>query len=271
MDKELLKSYINIDAKNIFEYQMIITQLNNIKQTLSYEELLKIMPTLTINDDEIILISDTHYGSTLENYSYIDLVFDYAKKNNIKTIIHGGDFIQGNYAPRKDIYQNIFEQLYYVLNNYPRDNDINTHLLFGNHDYQLLKKSYDLTFDIFESRKDINIIGLKQTYINWKNHIMYMNHYIPKQNQYYPRLKSFLKIHGHHHEYDFTDDLTKIYLPSLSDDIKYYGNVVYPGFLTIKLDDDSFEVKYILISNNKLYTNAPSLKKELRKNDYINK
>ena len=271
MDKDLLKNYFNhdIDINNIIDYQLALSQLKGID--VDKNDLRKILPTLQIMDDKIIIISDTHFGSTLDNYDYIKMVFDYANKNNISTIIHGGDFIQGTYAPRRNTNYSSLEQLYEVLNNYPYDNNIKTYLLFGNHDYLALKKSYELTFDIFKSRNDINIIGLKQAYIEWKNYLVYLNHFIPKLDLYMPRLEAIIKLYGHRHEFNYDDAINHIYLPSLSDDIKYYGDVVYPGFVVSTLNDDYIEFKIYPISNNKIYEHAPSIGKELVKYDYLRK
>ena len=271
MNTEIITKYVdnNINVNNILDYQMLINMLKN--ANIDDKDLKKILPTLKINDDEIILISDTHYGSIYDNYDYIKIVYDFASKNNIKTIIHGGDFIQGTYAPLRNPNQSIFGQMEEVLHNYPHDNNIHNYVLLGNHDYLLVRKSLDKTIEYFDMRNDISTIGLKQTYIDWKNYLIFLYHSLPKIELYNYKVNCLIKLYGHRHEYNYTDSIKKIYLPTLSDDVKYYGNVVYPGFIKMKLDDEALEIQYYPIANNKIYDTNIVLRKELKYYDYLNK
>lgn len=268
MNKEVLYKYLDnkVDINNVLDYQIILSQLKNVY--VDENDLKEILPIFSFNDDEIIVTSDTHYGSIYENYDYIRLVYDFAKKNNIRTIINGGDFIQGTYRPLKYPNRNVFELTEEVLDRYPYDESIHNYILLGNHDYTLLKKSIDTTFELFQKRDDIKIMGLKQLYIKWKEYLVFMYHYIPKVRMYTPRLNTLIKLYGHHHDYNYTDDLEKFYLPSLCGDVKYYGNVVYPGFLKLKLDED-LEIRFYPIANNKIYDTGISLRKELKDYDYF--
>ena len=270
MNKELLSKFIenNIEFNNVIEYQILISQLKNTH--IEQSELKELLPTLSIDDNEIIIISDTHYGSIFDNYDYIKLVYEYAAKNNIKTIIHGGDFIQGTYKPLRRNGQNVFDQTEEVLNKYPYDKNINNYLLFGNHDYLLIRQSIEKTFEIFNARKDINIIGLKQAYVNWKNYLLSFYHNVDKVDLYNFRVNTLMRFLGHRHDYNYTDDLRKVFLPTLSDDIKYYGDVVYPGFVKAKFDDEVLDIRYYPIAKNKIYDTTVSLRKELIKYDYLN-
>lgn len=270
MNYNLLNKYIdNIRINNILEYQIALGFLRDID--IEENDLRILFTNLYLNDDEIIIVSDTHYGSIYDNFDYIKLVYEYAKKNNIKTILHGGDFIQGTYAPVRDSGINVFEQLESTLYKYPHDKNIKNYLLLGNHDYLLIRKSIEKTFELFNIRNDINVIGLKNIYINWKDYLVYMYHNIPKLYLYNHKLDTLIKLYGHHHDYNYSDNLGKVYLPSLSDDIKYYGNVVYPGFIKAKLDEKALVIQFYPIANNKIYDTGISLRKELKNYDYLRK
>ena len=91
----LLDSNIKIKEEDIF--------LNNIK------------------DNKIIIISDTHIGSELENISYIDLVYEFATKNNIKKIIHCGDLFQSNIKPVSKHFVNQEKQIEHLIDTAPLD------------------------------------------------------------------------------------------------------------------------------------------------------
>ena len=269
MDNNLLKQYlkINNEPKNILERQYQISKLKDIN--VPQEDLKKILPVININDDKIILISDTHYGSLYENYDYIKLVYEFADNNSINHIIHGGDFIQGTYAPLNNKKLNIYEQLIDTLSKYPNETSIQNYILLGNHDYLLIRKSIDIAFKIFSLRKDIKILGLKQAYINWKKYLISINHRVPKIDIHIPRVETQIKFYGHRHEFNYKNGYKKVFLPSLSDDIKYYGNIVYPGFIIAELTD-SITFKFYPIINNKIYDNCPSLRKELIIHDNSN-
>ena len=48
-----------------------------------------------------ILISDLHFGSKFERVDLMNIVYDYAIKNNINLIVIGGDLIDGTFGREK--------------------------------------------------------------------------------------------------------------------------------------------------------------------------
>ena len=60
------------------------------------KELYSTIQQLLIEEDKILIISDTHYGSTFEELRYTYEVFEFAKAHGVKTILHGGDIIEGD-------------------------------------------------------------------------------------------------------------------------------------------------------------------------------
>ena len=84
----------------------------------------------SLTDKKVMLISDTHYGSVYDNINYAYYAFDFAKANNIKTILHGGDILEG--SVRAKVGYGSEEQAEYFIKNYPHDKDIVTSAILGN-------------------------------------------------------------------------------------------------------------------------------------------
>ena len=208
---------------------------------------------LTVDDKKVIFISDTHYGSIYDNPKYADLVFNFAKWNSINTIFHGGDIIEGIIISKRRFDSN--EQAEYFLENYPSDKDIITYAILGNHDYMAIRDSQE-TLNILNSRDDINILGFKKTYFNWKSEIVGLQHEIKKYRLNFPFSSDGTCFKGHSHCYRVRSfsDLENIYIPALCDDtvarlsqntpgIKD-ENALKPGFLVAEHFGD-----YIVITN----------------------
>ena len=228
-------------------YMYLNNYLSHKLLKLDKEELKKSLPIRSITSNKVIAISDTHFGSTYENYNYIDLVYDYAIKNNIKVILHAGDFFQGTPKPLKKEAVDLKNQINLVINNYPYSKEIINYILLGNHDYFLIKKDLNL-YDITTKRNDLDILGLRKVYLNFNNTIISMSHHIDNVGESIPRVETLIRLCGHRHE--LMIDNSSIYLPTLSDDIKYYGyNNNYPGFLVLYLDNKLY-VEHNIIDNN---------------------
>ena len=255
---ELINKYFNDKViKDNIHYQILLKRLKRQRLTLEEEKIL--LSICEINDNNILIISDTHLGSLNENYDYLDLVYEFASKYNYHNILHGGDFMQGSCKPTIP-YQNLDDQIYRVVEKYPYDKNIKNYVLLGNHDYFLVRKYNDIP-SYFYSRDDIDIIGIKKVYINWYNYLITLNHKVPKFDLDMPRVESLINFAGHRHELSIIDNT--IYIPTLSNDIKYYGtNNNYPGFLTAKIEDDNLFVESYNIVDNKIKDNNLILKKK---------
>ena len=131
--EEIITSYL-YDKKinNYLDYQK---EVSKIAYKLSVKDQRKVLPISIIDKNKVIIISDTHYGSEYENYKYIDLVYNYAIKNNINFILHAGDFMQGTVKPVISSCQLVEDQIIHVLDNYPYEESIKNYILIGNHDY----------------------------------------------------------------------------------------------------------------------------------------
>ena len=250
MEKEqliLLKKYINKEIDNNLTYQSL---LNDLAASIPDSDLRRLIPLKKIKEDKIIVISDTHYGSKLEDYNYINLVYNYAINNNIFKILHAGDFLQGTIRPNKS--KNMEEQISVVLKNYPYDKYIQNYILLGNHDYIALRKDINL-LNYFNERKDLEILGFKKVYINWQNNLISLSHNLKKYKETIPRVGTIVKFCGHRHELFIKekDNNSKIYLPTLSNDIKYYeSDKNYPGFVESFIIDNILYVRNLIIKDN---------------------
>ena len=149
------------------------------------------------------------------------------------------------------------------------DDKITTYLLMGNHDYLLLRKYNDM-YDFLSSRYDVKLLGLKKAYINWCNYLINFNHRIPKFNMHIPRVESNIRLYGHRHEFNYKEGNGTILLPTLSDDLKFYGDVNYPGFVVLSLEDENIDIKFYPIINNKVNCDCLSLKKSLCERTKVN-
>jgi len=198
-----------------------------IKYSIFYKHNYPITETY-LDDNPLLYVSDTHIGSSYENKKFIYNFFNYAIKNNIKTVIHMGDFIEGKSRvwnrPKEDIQNEIITALGML------PNEIKVELLFGNHDYSVFNyyECIELLDLFFKS--PLNVLGLGRVKLNWCNVPIYLKHYISKNllNISEEITNEVLTIEGHSHIY-YVDELNRIIkVPSLSDELKdgsYYDKI----------------------------------------------
>lgn len=231
----------------MIKYQLTRNELLAILYDASVSEkaLEKHITNTFIDDKEILIISDTHIGSIYESPMYIDSLLEFASVNNISNILHCGDIIQSTYRPVKKGFINEEQQIEKFLTLFP--DYINIHLLFGNHDYHSISKNNDL-YQVLNSRRNINILGYKKAYLKWQKYLFTLSHKIDNYKLVLPNYPIIYDFVGHRHE--FMCDNSKIYVPSLSDDIK--GNGI-PGFMHAILDNEELlinEYEFALGTNN---------------------
>lgn len=195
-----------------------------------------------------IAISDTHYGHSKENFDYIDLIFDYAVKNDIHIILHLGDIMDGvigkEYEHKK--------QIEHFLNNYPKSDNILTFLSFGNHEEDFTRNSsLDLKRIIEKEREDMVPLGYGLSKLDIENNKIFMCHQKNFNFEY------GLKLAGHSHRYKFIISQYGpiVIVPTLSD---YLHTTDYPGAIDIDIKLDSkynfneLGLKHLTINDNKI-------------------
>lgn len=263
----MIKDFRSIDDKL---KQKIIY---NFKKTYKISELQKIYPSLEYNvlysviysaksynkrlnnqiyqvnlqDDILIFISDTHDGSKFESRYYKDKVFDFAAANGVKTILHCGDYIQSTDNSYIHVLKNknVISQAQKFIDKYPKDPNITTYGVYGNHDLQAININENVR-KILESRSDFKTLGFKKAYILWRGHIISIQHDINDFKLCLPTNLDYLSFKGHHHSYHVKKVTGKpgerVYVPTLSDagpadkrvlkSIEESGLKVTPGFVT---------------------------------------
>lgn len=211
--------------------------------------------SLNIDDTKIIIIADTHICSIYENISYLEEVYNYAIKNNIKTILHAGDLLQGIYRNVSKKYRTLERQVEHLEDIYPFDSSITNHIILGNHDFQIFDK--DINQCSIITRKDLNILGVKKIYFNWNDTLMELFHKCPKYPQEIPFIPTIMKFYGHSHK--FAIHKSTISIPTLSDDLKEQTS---PGFIVASITEENIYLELIEFTPN---ISSPKLvlKKEL--------
>ena len=216
------------------EYYEVIYIINSIEKDI---QKIKDMTSCTsIDDSKLIAIADTHIGSIYENIEYIDITYNYARKNKIRTILHLGDLIQSTYKPVSGKYVNQEVQINHLLSDYPSIGGIETYILLGNHDYNTFYKNPQL-LELLKQRKDFHILGFYKVYIDWNGNIISMYHRTSKYNIRIPNIPRLLSLKGHSHK--LAIQRNDIHIPSLSDDLKDDGK---PGFILFEQNQDEIEL-----------------------------
>ncbi|MDE5888851.1 MAG: metallophosphoesterase family protein [Bacilli bacterium] len=204
---------------------------------------LKIEP---ISESKIIIISDTHIGSIYENFSYTDQVYEYAIKNNIKTILHGGDLFQGPYKGVSNKYRKPENQILHLQKDYPKDDSIINKIVLGNHDFQMFQKDWKLMKMM--RRPDLEVVAIRKSYFDWKGNLISVSHKCPKYEVKIPNLETLVNFAGHSHKFTLHEK-KGIMIPTLSDDTKFDSP---PGFLVAEITEEGFYLE--LISFDKTMT-----------------
>lgn len=203
-----------------------------------------------ISESKIIIISDTHIGSTYENISYLDSVYEYALKNNIKTILHGGDLFQGPYKGVSNKYRKPENQILHLQKDYPKDNSISNKIILGNHDFQMFKNDWKLMKMM--RRPDLEVVAIRKSYFDWQGNLISLSHKCPKYEVIIPNLETLVNFAGHSHKFTIHEK-KGILIPTLSDDVKFDSP---PGFLVATLTEEGLYLE--LISFDKTMS-APKL------------
>lgn len=239
------KSIYTIASDYSLTYNEVLAILN--ESGIDIKKLKKVLCQYNLGNEPFIIISDTHLGSSLENIKYLDRIYEYATINNIKTILHTGDLLQSTLRPVNPKLTNPFKQVEHAVDNYPKDDNISNYILFGNHDFHLLKKDDEL-YQVIDSRKDFNLLGFKKAYFLWNKFLFSANHEIEGYKLQIPNVDSYVRFVGHRHELKVVGDKT-IMVPTLSEDVKSYEKYNYPGFLVVKRENNRMRVFHYIIKD----------------------
>lgn len=253
-------SIADISKTFLLSYNEILALIN----IIDHDEapLKEALAQYDLGNEKFIVISDTHFGSELEDPYYIDVVYEFAKRDGIQIILHTGDFYQSTKRPVSQNFRDLTKQVEHGLSIYPQDNSIENYILLGNHDFHLCKRS-DEYYQILSSRSDFHILGYKKAYLKWCQKLLLAHHQIDKYHIHLPSVEVLLTISGHRHEMRVLKGHT-INAPALCNDMKYYGmNPNMPGFLVIEAKDNKMNVSHYLFENTKVQSQGVVLTKYL--------
>lgn len=274
-DINTIKEELNLTDKDVIR---VINSLNNkgymIEEKFDFSgkhqlklatEALDFNTIIEIKKEEeknisFIAISDTHLLSSKATKTSLDLVYNYAVKNNINYILHTGDLIHDNEMTERQFEKKMNE----VIKEYPKDKNITTFFIQGNHDYTSIER-YGLNIGkmIASSRLDLIPIGIEKGIIKFNNTIIKLQHSKnPLENSRVDNCHMILR--GHAHVYKLIPYVNKkntlgvmVQLPSLSD-MKMKKNVLEKGFAKINLNYndansmDSSNIEQYMIKNKKI-------------------
>lgn len=244
----------NVAGKYTLERNVVLAILNERVRV-------KDLPNARIRGTSFIVIGDTHFGSELEKIIYLEYVYDYARKNGIKSIIHAGDLIQSTMRPVMNKYVNQSKQINHLVDDYPYDETITNYILFGNHDFHTLYKE-DYYLKVIKKRKDFNLLGFKRAYLSWQKFLICVDHPIDKYKINIPNVNPLMRFIGHSHDFHISSP-NNIYTPPLSLDQKYHNyGIPWPGFIVVNRNGDNADI-YLLTFNEyvKDYRDAKAISK----------
>lgn len=201
-----------------------------------------------IDTEKILIISDTHIGSELENLDYIKDAYEFARLNGITHVFHGGDLLHSDLEGVRSDMRKPTKQIEYALANYPEIDNITTHILLGNHDFNLFVRTYtdDKLLNMLKERKDFDILGFKKAYLKWYKTLVSIRHSMPKYDINARDIKSNFSFQGHKHMFKQNHPVAPDFsLPALSDD---YDTSTYsknePGFVVLERKGKTYLVSY---------------------------
>ncbi len=223
-------------------------------------ELEKYISYASIDDKQILIISDTHIGSVYENEDYQKEAYQFAKDHGIKTILHGGDLIQSTYTNVKQQYANEERQIEHLICDYPYDEAIKNYILLGNHDFNTFIKENYLKM-VMEHRDDFDIMSCKRAYLTWLGNLICLLHPAKRYQITIPNVDPLIYLKGHSHKLTY-DKNNGLHIPTLSDDL-FSNPHSRPGFLVGTIDGEDLYFESYTFKES-LHNNGPVLTKKLK-------
>jgi len=166
----------------------------------------------TLNGNKIMFIADTHFGECKENVELVDFSYNKAARENIKTVVHLGDLIDGPLYNNGITAEKLKEQIAIGMEHMP--DDIITKLLIGNHDFYALKR-FDGIWQLYFNNPKLEILGMKCVVVNWNDFInIGLYHEINALTTKNPSCVD-LYLQGHYHVYYVDEYHRCITVPTL--------------------------------------------------------
>ena len=243
---------------------------------------------------QLCVVSDTHFGNIHQQLHLLNQVYEEAYNRGIKTVLHVGDVVDGNYPnrpenPRQQFLHGFDEQAGYVVDMYPEVDGITTYYILGSHDETHYKNGQATINDwISRCRKDMIYLGQDTGEIFIDKVKTVLDHPGGGSSQslsYKPQkrieileshLKPKLLLIGHYHKsYVFSyRNIQCLLVPCLCDKTQFQqkqglSNAVGSYFLDIYSDQfgniQYFEPEEILFSREDIWDEAGKDSKKVKK------
>lgn len=160
--------------------------------------------------------SDYHIGSKKQNIQYINRVYEFASNNDIHIIFNCGDLVEG--MLNTNFHHSHYEQIEYLLENHPYDENIISLISLGNHDANLIRtEGLDIHTIINQNRNDLVSLGYGPSKIGIYNNEILMCHIASEIKDQSSKLK--LTGHGHRYHFDIDYGEPTLYVPTTSNNI----------------------------------------------------
>lgn len=215
-----------------------------------------------IGSDSFVALADTHIGSIYEKEIYYDCLADYLTNYGIRDTIIIGDLLQGTIPSLQPKYKNPNIQIKHALDIISNVDKTTWHILFGNHDLQLLNQNSKY-YKVIKSRPDFHMLGFRRAYMLWGKLLFSVIHPTKKYKIYPPAINADFRLCGHRHYIEIKDN--EVNLPPFCLDTRPWAkDSPYPGFIVGRRFKDEV-VFYYLAFEEKLKKNYTALEiKEMR-------
>ena len=239
-------------------------------------------------ETNLCVISDTHLGTKEQQLTLINEVYKEAHRRGIKTVLHIGDVLDGDYTQvRKEQTYQLFlrgfdEQVGYVIDMYPHIDGITTYFIQGSHDETHLKNGGATAGAwIDRCRDDMIYLGQDKATFKINNLRILMDHpgggnaksysYKPQQaiEGLNPGEKPNILLQGHYHKsyYMFYRNVHSLLVPCIVNQSQFMKkmnlqNIVGAYFLKI-YSDEKGNIHYFEPEEHLFQT------KDLVENDYL--
>lgn len=226
-------------------------QLNIEEQEIIKNIYIKNASMLDLENEKVMLVSDTHMGGIYQRDDYLKFVFDYCKDNGIHTLMHAGDIADGRGT--KDGNPAWFKNenearanAELVLSNYPTSSELTQYVIAGNHEVFYERENVNF-FEELGKKQNVVLMGEGNAFFTVYEYPILLAHDIaPVQDGYSLNLISYyLTIMGHSHISRFNNN--QIYLPTLSYNIIHKNEKGgFPGCMVMQTfnDDDIIRLQF---------------------------
>ncbi len=221
------------------------------------------LPKEELHKKELLVVSDTHYGSIWCQPSMVNTAAYEAYNRGITDALHIGDITDGDYArirpnhPKETFLHGSTAQINYVIENLPKYPNLKWHAITGSHDKTHEFNYGDRVGDIIAAkRKDFEYLGEDQAIFMVDNCKIELFHpgggtsrilSTKAQNgidQMASKTKPNIQLRGHYHKvyYMLYRNIHEVYCPCNVDTSRFMmlnelPNLMGDYFLTIYYDD----------------------------------